>query len=196
MPGTTTHTRFDSPIGPLTLVAHAGVLSGLYFPDHRHGPSPTTFGVADSRPFAAVVDELTAYFAGELTEFTVPIAPVGSSFQQQVWTLLRRIGYGERISYAELARRIGNPAAIRAVAAANGRNPISIVVPCHRVVGSDGSLTGYAGGLDSKRFLLELEAGRASQRPGAVHRPAPLGGQSTQLAELAQHLPHRPGDPR
>ena len=155
---TRSHTRIDSPLGPLTLVATDGVLSGLYFAEHRHAPDPSLFGVADPMSFRLVIAELQRYFAGELTEFTVAMAPAGTPFQRQVWAQLRRIGYGDRISYAELADRVGNPAAVRAVAAANGRNPISIIVPCHRVVGSDGSLTGYAGGLTGKQFLLDLES--------------------------------------
>lgn len=155
---TRSHTRIDSPLGPLTLVATDGVLSGLYFAEHRHTPDPSLFGVADPGSFRLVIAELQGYFAGELTEFTVAVAPAGTPFQRQVWEQLRRIGYGDRISYAELADRVGNPAAVRAVAAANGRNPISIIVPCHRVVGSDGSLTGYAGGLTGKQFLLDLES--------------------------------------
>jgi len=103
------------------------------------------------------VSQLEEYFSGQRREFTVPLEFAGTEFQCRVWSELKKIPYGETVSYAELARRIGNPAAVRAVAAAVGANPISIFVPCHRVVGSDGSLTGYAGGLDAKRLLLDLE---------------------------------------
>lgn len=101
---------------------------------------------------------MEGYFAGELRTFDLPLAAGGTEFQERVWAELRRIPYGETISYGELARRLGNPKAVRAVGRANGRNPIAIVVPCHRVIGSDGSLTGYAGGIERKRFLLELES--------------------------------------
>ena len=107
--------------------------------------------------FEDVVEQLQEYFAGTRTVFTVPITPVGTAFQQRVWTALRTIPYGETRSYGQLADAIGNRLAMRAVGAANGRNPISIIVPCHRVIGSDGRLVGYGGGLERKRFLLELE---------------------------------------
>ncbi|MBO0838982.1 MAG: methylated-DNA--[protein]-cysteine S-methyltransferase, partial [Actinobacteria bacterium] len=102
--------------------------------------------------------QLDAYFAGELTEFSLPLAPAGTQFQRQVWAALQQIPYGQTWSYGQLAEKIGNPAAVRAVGLANGRNPIAVVIPCHRVIGADGSLTGYGGGLDRKRFLLDLEA--------------------------------------
>ena len=108
--------------------------------------------------FDHVIAQLDEYFAGERTEFDVPLDPVGTEFQLRAWAALRRIPYGETRSYGEQARTIGAPAAVRAVGAANGRNPISIIVPCHRVVGSNGSLTGFGGGLDAKRYLLDLEA--------------------------------------
>jgi methylated-DNA-[protein]-cysteine S-methyltransferase len=111
----------------------------------------------DDNAFAAVRRQLEEYFAGERRVFDLPVAPPGTPFQQRVWTELQRIGYGETISYAELAARIGRPTAIRAAGAANGANPVSIIIPCHRVIGSDGSLTGYGGGLEAKRRLLELE---------------------------------------
>ena len=104
--------------------------------------------------------QLEEYFAGERRAFDLPVAPAGTPFQQRVWEELQRIGYGETITYAELAARIGRPTAIRAAGAANGANPVSIIIPCHRVIGSDGSLTGYGGGLEAKRLLLELERAR------------------------------------
>jgi len=159
------HTVTDSPVGPLTLVATDGVLSALYMEQHRHQPDPSTFGLRDPAPFAPVREQLAAYFAGELTEFDLPLAPEGTPFQQRVWAALRRIPYGTTLTYGELAREIGQPTASRAVGLANGRNPHSIVVPCHRVIGTDGSLTGYGGGLERKRYLLALETGR---RAGAV----------------------------
>jgi len=162
---TRTHTFIDSPIGPLTLVQTDGALSGLYLAEHRHRPDPATFGSQTERGFEQVREQLDEYFAGNRTEFTMPLTLVGTEFQRSVWAALRAIEYGSTCTYAELAAAIGRPTAIRAVAAANGRNPVSIVVPCHRVIGSDGTLTGYAGGLDRKRFLLDREF-------RTVHAPA------------------------
>lgn len=150
-----TYALVDSPVGPLTLVEVGGALGGLYLRDHRH--QPTIAGPRDDAALPAVRDQLSAYFAGTLREFDVPIAVTGTPFQQQVWKALATIPYGERWSYRELAEAIGNPQAVRAVGLANGKNPVSIVVPCHRVVGADGSLTGYGGGLPAKQFLLDLE---------------------------------------
>ncbi len=152
----TSHFLLDSPIGRLTLVKTDGVLSGLYMADPA-GAGTETLGVPQDRGFEDVVKQVQEYFARERTIFTVPIAPMGTTFQQRVWTQLRTIPYGETRSYVQLADAIGNRAAMRAVGAANGRNPISIIVPCHRVIGSDGTLVGYGGGLERKRFLLELE---------------------------------------
>ncbi|WP_407562148.1 methylated-DNA--[protein]-cysteine S-methyltransferase [Streptomyces sp. 184] len=155
-----THTTVDSPVGPLTLVAEDDSLTGLYMTDQRHRPADETFGVpADPAdpPFAAAAAQLSAYFAGERTDFDLPLHLSGTPFQQRVWEQLRQIPYGETISYGELAERVGNPAASRAVGMANGRNPVGIIVPCHRVVGANGSLTGYGGGIDRKKQLLALE---------------------------------------
>ncbi|WP_370654832.1 methylated-DNA--[protein]-cysteine S-methyltransferase [Prescottella sp. R16] len=159
----TVHTVVDSPVGPLTLVRSPDGLCGLYMHEQRHLPDPERFGPRHSDGFGDVTRQLAEYFAGDRTEFTVPLAPVGTEFQQRVWAALRTIEYGDTWTYLQLAEQLGNPAAIRAVAAANGRNPIGIVVPCHRVIGSDGSLTGYAGGLDRKRFLLDLEGAAGVQ---------------------------------
>ena len=158
------HTVIDSPIGPLTLVSVDGVLSGIYMVEHRHQPDPATFGERDTADFDEAITQLTEYFDGRRTEFTVPLAARGTPFQQRVWDALRTIPYGETWTYGQLADSLGTPTAVRAVAAANGRNPISIIVPCHRVIGSNGNLTGYAGGLERKRFLLEREAERAGLR--------------------------------
>lgn len=154
----TNHTIIDSPLGELTLVAHDGVLAGLYFPDHVRGPDRRTFGPRVDTGFDAAVEQLREYFRGSRVQFELPLAPRGSAFQQRVWNLLRDIPYGETRSYGQLARELGNPALAREVGGANARNPLSIVVPCHRVVGADGRLVGYAGGLERKRFLLDLEA--------------------------------------
>ena len=159
-----THTIADSPIGPLTLVSTDGVLSGLYMDRQRYRPPAETFGEPDEAPFGRVADQLAEYFAGKRSEFSVPVSLSGTEFQRTVWTALQDIRYGETVSYGELAERIGRPAASRAVGLANGKNPISIIVPCHRVVGSTGDLTGYGGGLDRKQYLLDFEQ-RTAPRP-------------------------------
>ncbi|MDQ1536444.1 MAG: methylated-DNA-[protein]-cysteine S-methyltransferase [Actinomycetota bacterium] len=155
-------TVIDSAVGILTLVADDGAIVGLYMNAQRHRPDDLALGETDQQgrvaePFKAAADQLDAYFAGTLTRFTLPLAPRGSDFQQRVWAALQDIPYGETESYGELAERIGSPGAARAVGLANGRNPIGIVIPCHRVVGSQGNLTGYGGGLERKKQLLDLE---------------------------------------
>jgi methylated-DNA-[protein]-cysteine S-methyltransferase len=155
------HAVIDSPIGPLTLIAQDGRLVGILMEVTRYEPDAETLGASvpvDSEPvLAAAAGQLDAYFRGELTRFDLPLAMDGTRFQRAVWAGLRDIPYGETISYGELARRIGQPSASRAVGLANGKNPVAIVVPCHRVIGADGSLTGYGGGMSRKRFLLGLE---------------------------------------
>lgn len=147
--------EFPSPVGLLTLVATEAGLSGLY-PD-GHAPILDAAWMRDETPFREVCRQLDAYFAGNLREFQIPLDLQGTPFQLKVWNALLTIPFGETINYGEQARRIGQPAASRAVGMANGRNPISIIVPCHRVIGKNGTLTGYGGGLDMKRFLLDLE---------------------------------------
>jgi methylated-DNA-[protein]-cysteine S-methyltransferase len=147
----------DSPIGPLTLVGVDGALTGLYMDRQRHRPPQDLFGEPDAAPFAQVVGELDEYFAGKRTEFDLPLTMIGTPFQCTVWEALREIRCGEKVSYGELAERIGRPTAARAVGLANGKNPISIIVPCHRVVGATGNLTGYGGGLARKQHLLDFE---------------------------------------
>ena len=151
-----TYTTMQSPLGELLLTAEDGVLTGLYMPAEAHEPPPGA--ERGDRGFATVRRQLEEYFAGRRRAFDVVLAPPGTAFQQRVWGELQRIDYGQTISYGELAARIGRPTAIRAAGAANGANPISILVPCHRVIGSDGSLTGYGGGLEAKRALLDLES--------------------------------------
>jgi len=152
-----THTTIDSPIGELTLVAGDGVLSGIYFPGHWHMPAQEVFGTRSESGFEQAREQLGEYFAGERTEFELTTTVAGEEFQRRVWELIDRIPYGQTTTYGEMAQELGDPALAREVGAAVGRNPLSIVVPCHRVVGKDGKLTGYAGGLERKRFLLELE---------------------------------------
>jgi methylated-DNA-[protein]-cysteine S-methyltransferase len=151
------HTVIDSPVGPLTLVGTGGALTGLYMRRQRHRPPQDSFGEPDAAPFAEAIEQLRDYFAGRRTDFDLPLAPRGTEFQLRVWAALRQIPYGRTVSYGELAAEIGRPSAARAVGMANGRNPIGIIVPCHRVVGATGDLTGYGGGLDRKRQLLNLE---------------------------------------
>jgi methylated-DNA-[protein]-cysteine S-methyltransferase len=170
-------TVMDSPIGPLTLTAVGGALTGVYMNEQRHLPKLPTGCERDDAGFGHVVEQLSAYFTGALTDFDLPVELHGTDFQRRVWAALREIPYGETISYGELARWVGNPKASRAVGLANGRNPVAIIVPCHRVIGADGSLTGYGGGLDRKVWLLEHEG---SYRSGPVHvdRQAQLDLQS------------------
>ncbi|CAM5293440.1 methylated-DNA--[protein]-cysteine S-methyltransferase [Streptomyces avidinii] len=156
------HAVVESPYGPLTLVATDGVLSGLYMTGQRHRPADESFGervAAEEAPFPEVVRQLAAYFAGELTAFDLPLRLEGTDFQRSVWDQLVRIPYGDTWSYGELAARLGKPNASRAVGLANGKNPVGIIVPCHRVIGASGGMTGYGGGVDRKVRLLAFEAG-------------------------------------
>lgn len=150
------YTSFASPLGELTLTSDGQALTGLFM-RLKEGRDPRGSARLDDGPFRAVRRQLEAYFEGGLFEFDVPLSLTGTPFQRRVWEELRRIPYGTTISYGELARRVGNPAASRAVGSANGKNPISIIVPCHRVIASDGSLGGFGGGLDRKEWLLSLE---------------------------------------
>ncbi|MGI5446282.1 methylated-DNA--[protein]-cysteine S-methyltransferase [Streptomyces sp. CA-243310] len=160
------HTVVASPYGPLTLVATDGVLSGLYMVGQRHRPAEESFGeriAPTEAPFPEVVRQLTAYFAGELSEFTLPLRMEGTEFQRSVWEQLVRIPYGETWSYGQLADKLGKPGASRAVGLANGKNPIGIIVPCHRVIGASGGMTGYGGGVERKVRLLAFESGAPTQ---------------------------------
>jgi methylated-DNA-[protein]-cysteine S-methyltransferase len=152
----------DTSLGPALLTSDGRALTGFYFKGQKDYPPIGDDWVADdaAEPFARVRDQYGAYERGELVEFELPLALAGTPFQERVWHALAGVAYGERISYSELARRVGSPRAVRAVGAAVGRNPVSVIVPCHRIVGADGSLTGYAGGLDRKRWLLAHEASR------------------------------------
>jgi methylated-DNA-[protein]-cysteine S-methyltransferase len=167
-------TTFESPVGPLLLLSDGQSLTGLHTDSDKHRPAtrPAWIEDDDAVPFAEVKAQLRGYFEGRLSGFDLPLAPQGTEFQVRVWQELRGIPYGETISYAELARRIGRPQASRAVGHANARNPISIIVPCHRVIGADNSLTGYAGGLERKRMLLAHEAENAGTR--GAGRPTSL----------------------
>ena len=151
-----------TPIGPLLLAGDAAGLRFVLFSRGRKSVVPRPEWEPDRGLLDEPVRQLSAYFAGKLREFELSVAPEGTAFQRGVWSELQRIPYGETVSYGEVARRIGNPKAVRAVGLANGSNPISIIIPCHRVIGSNGSLTGYGGGLPTKQALLALERGQTS----------------------------------
>lgn len=152
------HVRLRTPVGLVLVAGDERAVQHVRF----EGARPTA-PLPGSRPAGALRDavgQLEAYFRRELTDFTVPIAPAGTAFQQRVWGELRKVPYGTTVAYGELARRIGQPSASRAVGAANGANPIPIIIPCHRAIGADGSLTGFGGGIEAKRTLLRLETGQ------------------------------------
>lgn len=151
------HTVTPSPIGDLTLVAQDGALTGLSMGSQNRTADAARLGERNDSGLAEAAAQLSEYFAGERTDFDLPLRLHGDDFQQRVWALLREIPYGETRSYGDLARALGDLGLSRAVGAANHANPVAIVVPCHRVIGADGSLVGYGGGLDRKRFLLALE---------------------------------------
>ena len=164
------YTHLESPIGKLLLCGDEERLTGLYTAPRCHAAEVVRDARRAQEPFARVRDQLEQYFAGERLEFDVPLSlDGGSPFSQSVWRSLREIPYGATITYGELARKLGHSTAARAVGLANGRNPIAIIVPCHRVIGAGGDLTGYAGGLERKRFLLEHEA---ASRGASVAAPA------------------------
>ena len=158
MERTVFYSTMTSPIGELTLTSDGDAVTGVYMHRQKSAPQRNEDWKRDDDLLGTVREELQAYFAGELKDFDLSLAPQGTEFQQRVWRALRDIPYGETISYGELAARIGQPNASRAVGMANGQNPISIVVPCHRVIGADGTLTGYGGGIERKRWLLAHES--------------------------------------
>lgn len=154
----TNYQVIPSPVGPLLVAADSGGLCLIEFQNPRHPfKREPNWREVDDAVLQRTRAQLDEYFAGQRRQFELPLAPRGTGFQRTVWSALADIGYGETISYLQLATRIGKPSATRAVGAANGRNPLPIVLPCHRVIGADGSLTGFGGGLPAKRFLLELE---------------------------------------
>jgi methylated-DNA-[protein]-cysteine S-methyltransferase len=156
------YTQIESPVGPLFLAGDKDSLRFVSFGSSERRVMPRPDWIEDKAPFSEVMRQLRAYFDGKLKEFDLPLTLEGTEFQRRVWTRLLAIPYGETISYAELAQRIGNPKAVRAVGLANGSNPIPIIIPCHRVIGSNGSLTGFGGGLDTKKQLLVLESSQIS----------------------------------
>lgn len=155
--------RFDhpSPVGKLALIADDDFLRGVYFEQSRHSGPPEGLKRGTNKIIDHTRRQLDAYFAGKRTEFDLPLGADGTDFQKKVWKALTRIPYGQTRSYGEIAAKVGAPQASRAVGAANGRNPIPVIVPCHRVIGANGALTGFGGGMDRKRFLLALEGREA-----------------------------------
>lgn len=177
------YSHVETPIGRILLVGRPGVLTGLFLAGHDRCPPVQTAWTPDDNGLAEARRQLDDYFAGARTAFDLPLALEGTPFQTTVWSALRDIPYGETISYGELARRVGRPGASRAVGAANGRNPISIVVPCHRVIGADGRLTGYGWGNERKAWLLDHERSGTLGSIGSTH-------------EERRWLPSRTGAPR
>lgn len=159
------YSQYLSPIGPLLLVGDGENIHKITFPDGQRCADPDESWECDYTVFSDASEQLDAYFAGTLQHFTLPLSPQGTEFQQSVWGALQKVKYGVTCSYRDIARAIGKPAASRAVGAANGANPIPIVIPCHRVIGTNGTLTGFAGGLYTKHWLLSHEAGELSLFP-------------------------------
>lgn len=153
------YTVMESPVGGITLIADNDNLCAIYWPNQK--PDNKKFPDLErndrSKVLKSTVKQLNSYFKGKRTDFDLPLRPVGTNFQEQVWQALTTISYGDTVSYGDIANDIKSPKAVRAVGAAIGKNPISIIIPCHRVIGSDGKLTGFAGGLSTKEFLLNLE---------------------------------------
>lgn len=164
----------ESPLGRMIVRGDGHFVTGLFMPKHKgwHGVDDE-WQQADA-PFAALREQLAQYFAGERQQFDIPYKLIGTPFQQRVWQELVKIPFGTTITYAELARRVGNPTASRAVGNANGRNPLSIIVPCHRVIGADGKLTGFAGGLEKKEWLLAWELSQSTNEPRLLFDVASL----------------------
>jgi len=158
--------RIDSPVGPLMLAADDGGLRHIEFRENRHPADRADWHGGDNAVLQAAQAQLGQYFAGTRRNFDLPLAPQGTPFQLQVWRELAAIPFGTTITYAQLAQRVGNGNAMRAVGAANGRNPLPIVLPCHRVIGADGALTGFGGGLPTKAFLLRLENALPGEQAG------------------------------
>jgi len=158
---TAQHTVLATRLGQLTLVRRGDRLTGLYFPHHWHMPDRASFGPREDAGFAEAGRQLTGYLAGTRTSFELPLEPDGTEFQLRVWELVSQIPYGQTTTYGDLARRLGGDATPQEVGAAVGRNPLCVLIPCHRVLGSTGKLTGYAGGLHRKRLLLDLERAQA-----------------------------------
>ena len=186
-----TYTEIDSPIGKLLLYGTNRGLSGIFMTRQRHFDGKQKSWKRDDARWSSVAKQLHEYFAGKRRDFDIPLDVEGTAFQMKVWAELRKIPFGRTASYADIARAIGKPKAMRAVGMANGRNPVSIVVPCHRVIGADGSLTGYGGGLERKRTLLDLES-RAAAGP---IKKSPLARPAAPLTLLPVRVPPRQTPP-
>ena len=192
---TISHTRFDSPLGPMLATAEDGALTGLYFVGQRYFPEPHDRWREDddAAPFPALRAQLAEYFAGTRREFDLPLAPGGgaaTAFQKDVWNAIAGVPLGSTTTYASLASACGRASAVRAAGAATGRNPISVIIPCHRIVGTDGSLTGYAGGLERKRTMLAFEYATARTndvppRPIGHFKSAALDARTTARTSMA-----------
>ncbi len=176
MTTTACYTYIESPLGRLLVRGDGEFVTGLFMRGHKGSPGPEASWEESDAPFAAVREQLAEYFAGERQQFDVPLKMVGTPFQRRVWQELVRIPFGTTITYGQLAQRVGQPTASRAVGHANSRNPISIIVPCHRVIGADGKLTGYAGGVDKKRWLLAWERSTTVAEPRSLFDAVPICG--------------------
>ena len=178
MTANTIYTYIDSPLCRIMVLGDREFVTGLYMPGHKGRPGLDPSWKLTEEPFSAIREQLAEYFAGRRQEFSVPLKLVGTPFQRSVWQELLQIPFGSTISYAELARRIDQPTASRAVGNANGRNPVSILVPCHRVIGANGQLTGYGGGIDRKQWLIEWErrpaALQSAELPNALDSQRPI----------------------
>lgn len=172
MTAATYYNYIDSPLGRMFVQGDGQFVTGLFMPQHKGWRGPNATWRLSDGPFAEVREQLAQYFAGEREQFDVPLKLAGTPFQEQVWQELVRIPFGTTITYAQLAQRVGRPTASRAVGHANGRNPISIIVPCHRVIGANGKLTGYAGGVEKKEWLLAWERRSSS----SLFRVKPMAG--------------------
>ena len=155
------YSYYASPVGDLLLASNGTALTLVSFPEGKAARQPEADWLRRNGWFDRVKHQLIAYFAGELMDFDLPLAPAGTDFQRRVWTALRTIPYGETRSYRDIAIQIGQPGAVRAVGAANGQNPLPLIVPCHRVIGADGSLAGFSGGINNKKYLLRMEQAHA-----------------------------------
>jgi methylated-DNA-[protein]-cysteine S-methyltransferase len=172
---TNCYSYIDCPLGQMFVQGDGEFVTGLYLPRHKGWRGPDPAWRQSDMSFTAVREQLAEYFAGERDQFDAPTKLAGTPFQLQVWQELTRIPFGETITYADLAQRVGRPTATRAVGHANGRNPISIIIPCHRVIGADGKLTGYAGGVDKKQWLLAWERRARGTEPRTLFDIASLG---------------------
>jgi methylated-DNA-[protein]-cysteine S-methyltransferase len=185
MTATIYYSTIDAPLGRLFVQGDGQFVTGLFMPSHKGWLGPDASWKQSDVPFAAVREQLAEYFAGQRQQFDLPLKLAGTPFQQRVWQELVRIPFGTTITYAQLAQRVGRPTASRAVGHANSRNPISILVPCHRVIGADGKLTGYAGGLDKKQWLLAWECRATAAAAGDLFDAAGMPSDDSTESRLS-----------